>query len=137
MSYRLVNANQLAIKYPEVNDMDCIYVDLPGGLDNEYHTVDKSAWIPLKKEEDLPSEIRGRKVLGCDRVGLMMVGYICKDTTGDFGDTGYFIEDSSDYLESVVAWMPLPKTYEKPKQMLKEADKSGLEFADMPTLKEG
>lgn len=39
MSYRLVNANDLAIKYPEVNEMPCIYVDLPDGLDNEYHVV--------------------------------------------------------------------------------------------------
>lgn len=40
MSYRLIDSNEIAIKYPEVNEMDCIYVDLPNGLDNEYHCID-------------------------------------------------------------------------------------------------
>lgn len=40
MSYRLIDSNEIAIKHPEVNDMDCIYVDLPNGLDNEYHYID-------------------------------------------------------------------------------------------------
>lgn len=38
MSYRLIDANTIAIKYPEVNEMDCIYVDLPK-LDNQYHVL--------------------------------------------------------------------------------------------------
>lgn len=42
MSYRLVDSNALAIKYPEVNDMDCIYADLEDGLDNKYHTIDNN-----------------------------------------------------------------------------------------------
>ena len=40
MSYRLIDSNAIVIKYPEVNDMDCIYADLEDGLDNKYHTVD-------------------------------------------------------------------------------------------------
>lgn len=39
MSYRLISANQLANKYPEVNDMNCIYADLPNGLDNKFYLV--------------------------------------------------------------------------------------------------
>ena len=40
MSYRLIDANALAEKYPEVNDMPCIYVDLDeNGLDNKHHFV--------------------------------------------------------------------------------------------------
>ena len=39
MSYRLIDANKLAIKYPEVNDMPCIYGDLPNGLDGKYHII--------------------------------------------------------------------------------------------------
>lgn len=39
MSYRLINANDLAEKYPEVNDMPAIYVDMENGLDNKYHFV--------------------------------------------------------------------------------------------------
>ena len=47
MSYRLINSNEIAIKYPEVNEMDCIYVDLPNGLDNEYHYIEAE---PVKHE---------------------------------------------------------------------------------------
>ena len=40
MSYRLIDANALAEKYPEVNDMPCIYADLDeNGLDNKHHFV--------------------------------------------------------------------------------------------------
>lgn len=46
MSYRLIDANAIAIKYPEVNEMDCIYVDLPK-LDNQYHLLqDDNRLIP-------------------------------------------------------------------------------------------
>lgn len=37
MSYRLIDSNMLADRYPEVNDMPCIYLDLPNGLDNQHH----------------------------------------------------------------------------------------------------
>lgn len=43
MSYRLVNANDLAEKYPEVNDMNCIYADLPNGLDNHHYKIETDA----------------------------------------------------------------------------------------------
>ena len=39
MSYRLINSNDLAIKYPEVNDMPCIYADLPNGLDGNFYKL--------------------------------------------------------------------------------------------------
>lgn len=40
MSYKLIDANALAEKYPEVNDMPCIYADLDEkGLDNKHHFV--------------------------------------------------------------------------------------------------
>ena len=55
MSYRLIDSNEIAIKYPEVNEMDCIYVDLPNGLDNEYHYIESEPkhgrWI--KRGENL------------------------------------------------------------------------------------
>jgi len=63
MSYRLINANAIAIKYPEVNEMDCIYVDLPK-LDNQYHVLqDDNRLIPkepvLKTGESLVHVNRG------------------------------------------------------------------------------
>ena len=39
MSYRLINANSIAEKYPEVNDLPCIYADIPNELDNRHYTV--------------------------------------------------------------------------------------------------
>ena len=39
MSYRLINANDIAEKCPEVNDMPAIYVDMENGLDDKYHFV--------------------------------------------------------------------------------------------------
>ena len=42
MSYRLVDANKLTIKYPEVNDMPCIFADLPNGLDGQFYTLEPS-----------------------------------------------------------------------------------------------
>lgn len=52
MSYRLINANALAMDYKEVNDMPCIYADLPNGLDDGYYDLtrgnaDKSRWFKL------------------------------------------------------------------------------------------
>ena len=48
MSYRLIDANKLAIKYSEVNDMPCIYADLPNGLDDGHYVLEpshKGHWI--------------------------------------------------------------------------------------------
>ena len=39
MSYRLINANALAMSCKEVNDMPCIYADLPNGLDGGHYTM--------------------------------------------------------------------------------------------------
>lgn len=39
MSYRLIDSNALVLKYPEVNDMPCIFVDLPDGLDGKHYQV--------------------------------------------------------------------------------------------------
>ena len=37
MSYRLIDSNAIAEEYEWVNDMPCIYADLPHGLDGNYH----------------------------------------------------------------------------------------------------
>ena len=39
MSYRLIDANAIQIEFPKVNELPCIYVDLPNGLDNSYHFI--------------------------------------------------------------------------------------------------
>ena len=57
MSYRLISANRLANKYPEVNDMDCIYADLPNGLDNKFYLV-----IPIEPYDEIIRKDCIRKV---------------------------------------------------------------------------
>ena len=52
MSYRLIDANALAMSREEVNDMPCIYADLPNGLDGGYYDMaqdgaDESRWREL------------------------------------------------------------------------------------------
>ena len=39
MSYRLIDANAIAVQCPEVNDMPCIYADLDVGLDGRHHDL--------------------------------------------------------------------------------------------------
>lgn len=48
MSYRLINSNEIAIKYPEVNEMPCIFADLPNGLNGKHYEVEErkqGKWI--------------------------------------------------------------------------------------------
>ena len=42
MSYRLIDANALAIYCKQVNDMPCIYADLPNGLDGNHYIIEQS-----------------------------------------------------------------------------------------------
>ena len=43
MSYRLIDANALAMSCKEVNDMPCIYADLPNGLDGGHYVMTVTA----------------------------------------------------------------------------------------------
>lgn len=51
MSYRLIDANSIAEYYPEVNEMDCIYADLPNGLDGEFHIIADKCQLDSLYEE--------------------------------------------------------------------------------------
>jgi len=42
MSYRLIDANAIASQRPEVNDMPCVYADLPSGLDGGHYDMRES-----------------------------------------------------------------------------------------------
>ena len=39
MSYRLIDANAIATQHPEVNDLPCIFADLPDGLNGQYYDL--------------------------------------------------------------------------------------------------
>ena len=51
MSYRLINSNEIAIKYPEVNDMLCIYADIPNGLNGDFYDLSVYPKIVEKLEQ--------------------------------------------------------------------------------------
>ena len=47
MSYKLIDANDLALLVPEIT-MPCIFADLPNGLDGKHYTLEtshKGHWI--------------------------------------------------------------------------------------------
>lgn len=97
MSYRLVNANELAMKYPEVNEMDCIYVDLPNGLDNKHHLLANSSDKTEYAVKTLISDLKERmKETNADYISMN----ICFDDNIDFKcmliNTNYAEEDDNE-----------------------------------------
>ena len=74
MSYRLIDANALAI-CKEVNDMSCIYADLPNGLDGGYYDMTqsntgKSRWHELfgtpERAARVVVALNNCRVVGCE-----------------------------------------------------------------------
>ena len=76
MSYRLIDSNALAMKYPEVNNMPCIYADLPNGLDRRFYSVNMFAepkrgkWINLASD---PKHLVSVDI--CSKCGQIRNGY--------------------------------------------------------------
>lgn len=89
MSYRLIDSNEIAIKYSEVNEMDCIYVDLPNGLDNEYHYIEaepKHAYVIVDEDGNMECSNCGSSNCFdnyCGNCGAKLVG-----TRKDDGENG-------------------------------------------------
>lgn len=54
MSYRLINANALAANCKQVNDMPCIYADLPNGLDEGYYDLARVEWTCKNTDDEFP-----------------------------------------------------------------------------------
>ncbi len=119
MSYRLIDSNDLAMKYPEVNNMPCIYADLPNGLDCAYYSVDRFAepkrgmWIPCKKQMPKPNETVNwvRKYYLVQNVfGDMMVASYRAKGDKTWWEQMYKYEPTTD---EIVAWMELPEEYKE------------------------
>ena len=88
MSYRLIDSNDLALKlkYIEVNDMPCIFADLPNGLDGKHYTLESSRkghWIateyhryrcPICREKGMSDwdNIHDKKTDFCPNCGACM-----------------------------------------------------------------
>ena len=69
MSYRLIDANALAANCKEVNDMPCIYADLPNGLDDGYYDLARAKRTCRNIDDEFPFFICSE--CGCNAV----VGY--------------------------------------------------------------
>ena len=101
MSYRLIDSNAIANKYPEVNDMPCVYADLQNGLDGSFIT---QQWIPVT--ERLPEE--ETDVLVCNANGEIQI------SSGSYSTEmkDCFIWYTTGWrFGKVVAWMPLPEPW--------------------------
>ena len=102
MSYRLIDSNAIAIKYPEVNEMPCVFADLPDGLNGQFiDAQSEQQWIPCS--DRLPEE-EGEYLITDDSGGIKTIEV----------DSFMFYEDGTKdwfYSQNAIAWMPLPKPY--------------------------
>lgn len=107
MSYRLINANILVDKYPEVNEMPCIYVDLPNEMNGEHYVLEqepKTEWIPVS--ERLPNiKNQTERYLVTLKNGTTVCDAMFTECEGEHW-WNYNDDD-------VMAWMSLPKPYKE------------------------
>lgn len=112
MSYRLIDSNAIAIKYPEVNEMPCVFANLPDGMNGQFIDVQPEVlacgngelvatpepkWVPCRN--NLPDI--GMTVLFCDVDGDEFIGHRASD----------YWWSVDEKVKSVIAWMPLPEPY--------------------------
>ena len=99
MSYRLIDSNVIAEKYPEVNDMPCVFADLPNGLDGSFITQE---WIPCS--ERLPKD---------NKTKIVQIKGINEVEAGYYSNGDWWCINSAGALSicEVVAWMDLPEPY--------------------------
>lgn len=126
MSYRLIDSNAIAIKYPEVNEMPCVYANLPDGMNGQFIDAQierkKGKWIPCS--EGLPEDgvylvtrkdhigrpsLVNKKRYAKNLYKVSEIAFHDKKGKGGWydydGERGYW-EDTA-----VVAWMPLPEPW--------------------------
>ena len=67
MSYKLVDANDLVISYPEVNinSFPCIFADLPEGLNGSHYTIDEDTISRNAVKEWYCNATCGKKPWNC------------------------------------------------------------------------
>lgn len=58
MSYRLIDSNAIAIKYPEVNEMPCVFANLPDGIHGQFIDAQPE---PSKVARDIATIIENEK----------------------------------------------------------------------------
>ena len=107
---RLIDADKLYAKIAantyllsdEVNSQDygMFLIGIRQAI-NEAPTVKE--WIPVS--EKLPDD--NEEVLGCNKNGYMITGQLFMSADGKECS----VSNGDDYMDYVVAWMPLPKSY--------------------------
>lgn len=88
-------------------------------------------WIPVTERLPKPGEYildKPKYYLVQDEFGDMMVARYT------YSEYWIQIDRIKGIANKIVAWRELPEQYKPPKQNLAFADKSGLEYADMPTV---
>jgi len=111
MSYRLIDSNAIAIKYPEVNNMPCVYADLPDGLNGKFIYVQpEPPWAPCK--ETLPDE--GLECWITSKDGAVYHGMFTR-RYGERRDSGFILNGFGfARLNTIAAWKPyaIPEPWE-------------------------
>lgn len=64
MSYRLIDSNAIAIKYPEVNEMPCVFADLPDGIHGQFINIQ-------------PKRKNGKWICHDTKEGYLIAKYSC------------------------------------------------------------
>lgn len=98
MSDRLIDANTLTISCKQVNDMPCIYADLPNWLDGNHYIVEQS---------ESNRESRWFKLFGTPELAARTLAGICENCKyGDCVTCGVpeWADYSHDY-DALLEWL--------------------------------
>ena len=104
MSYRLIDSNAIAIKYPEVNEMPCVFANLPDGIHGQFIDAQpEQQWIPCS--ERLPKH-GGRYLISA------LDGIYRRTTVAPYLPRckAWMMKGRMAYWK-VIAWMPLLEPY--------------------------
>ena len=96
MSYRLIDSNAIAIKYPEVNEMPCVFADLPDGMNGQFIDVQSE---PSQVARDIATIIENEQDM---RVMLSQPGSEERTLTED----DYVYCTNCDHVE-MCRWYPM------------------------------
>lgn len=138
MSYRLIDSNAIAIKYPEVNEMPCVFADLPDGLNGQFIDAQPE---PLQVAQDIATIIENERDMrailsqpephwipcnerlpdvGQDVLFSVQDLFVSEGCLRDDGDWSQFRWQAIQKKESVTAWMPLPEPYQPEEYTMEE-----------------
>ena len=131
MSYRLIDSNAIAIKYPEVNEMPCVFANLPDGMNGQFIDAQPTIqpevlacgngeliaklepqWIPVSErlpetEEFVLASLTGKYRNTTFEHACEIADY----ADGEWCVYAYPHMSAEKCEELIEAWMPLPEAY--------------------------